>query len=271
MSTTSKKKPATNKPHPFLVFLLESGRQWQNKFADTARQTGSRPGQKVEVELSLVEFYQSEVFRYATRLADLPEQLRVIANFMVHRPKGRALKRLRIRRAEYVAYHYRNFVVLLQTATDIAIRLTGVTLALGLRPQEMNEKTVVGNEWTNRFRLKAPLERLQKVASPLKRIRNEWIHAGVTPLIEPTDTIALIESAQHLSGEEIWLAEWEIDAYFDKACDDLVKQIAEHATALHEAVDVLLTALQTPYKYWSSRLEHDWRITAEGTSAKEKA
>jgi len=264
MRTKPTKRTATGEVHPFIRTLLDGGRQWLAKFGDAATRGGVRPGPKVEVELSLGELYQYEVFRYATRLMDLPEQLRVVANFMVHRPRGRAIKKLGIRRGEYVSYHYRSFVVLLQTASDVAIRLTGATLALGLNPREMKYGTVVENDWVTRWHLKAPLDRIQQVTSPLKRTRNEWIHAGEAPLIESTQTVALVESAQHLSGgDEIWLNEQQLEEAFDEACDELAGQILERAKALHDAVEVLLTALQPPFGYWSRRLESDWRVVPE--------
>ncbi|MFY0524498.1 hypothetical protein ACN28I_15450 [Archangium gephyra] len=194
------------------------------------------------------------------RLTDLPEQLRVVANFLVHRPKGRAFKKLGIRRGEYVTYHYRSFIVLLQTASDVAIRLTGMTLALGLNPREMKYSTVVENDWATRWKLKAPLDRVQQVTSPLKRTRNEWIHAGEAPLIESTHMVDLVEFTQHLSGgTELWLSEKQLEEAFDESCDELAEQISERAKALHDAVEVLLTALQAPFGYWSRRLESDWR------------
>ncbi len=260
MNKPSTKQPAASDAHPFLVALVNDGRPWQKKFADQAMRTG---GRRQKVELSLVEFYQSEVFRYASRLAKIPDQVRVIATFMTNRPKGRALKKMGILRSEYVAYHYGNFIVLLQMAPDIAIRLTGITLALGLNPRDMKDSTIVENEWTSRFRLKDPLERLQKVSSSLKRTRNEWVHACVAPIIETTDTLSLVENAQHLSQKKLWLNDKEIDQYFDEACGDLAEQITDRATALQEAIDVLLTALHSPYRYWAARLAKDWVATAE--------
>jgi hypothetical protein len=261
MRTKPSKKPATSEVHPLLKTILDGGQQsWMKKLGESLKQNGRETGPKVEVAFSLGEFYQSQVFRYAMRLTDLPQQLRVVANFMVHRPRGRTFKKLGIRRGEYVSYHYRNFVVLLQTASDVAIRLTGVTLALGLNMREMKYSTVVENQWTTRWQLKAPLERIQQVTNPHKRTRNEWVHAGEEPLIESTQTVALVESAQHLSGgEEIWLSEPQLEEAFDEACDELAEQISDSAKALHEAVQALLTALQPPFGYWSSRLESDWR------------
>jgi hypothetical protein len=264
MSKASPKTPAKSDPHPFTMHLMNTGRQWLEKHAAALQEQAPKlkPGKKAEVQhLSHVELYQSEVFRYATRLEDVPEQLRVVANFLSHRPKGRAFGRLGISRAEYVAYHYRSFVVLLQTATDVAIRLAGITLSLGIAPRDMSGRTVVENEWAVRFRLKAPLERLQAVTSPLKQTRNQWVHAGEAPLLEHTQDLSLIEKAQSLSGEEFWASDRELDAFYDMACDDLAAQISETAMALRGAIDVLLTALRPPFDYWVTRLETDWRPT----------
>lgn len=254
-----KKGTVASTIHPFLKILLDDGRSWMDPAAEAAKK-GVHSRKREEFKLSLGGHYRYQVFGYASRLTELPEQLRVVATFIQHRPTGRAFKKLGIRRGEYVSYHYRNYVVLLQTALDVAVRLTGETLALGLKPRDMNHNTVVENVWTERWGLKPTLQNLEKVTAPFKKVRNELIHAGESPHIEQTQEINLIEAAQTM-GEDppTWLSEQELDAAFNAACNELVEQITGQAKDLTDAISAHLTELQRPYAHWARRLDAEWR------------
>ncbi|MET0400540.1 MAG: Cthe_2314 family HEPN domain-containing protein [Longimicrobiaceae bacterium] len=166
--------------HKLLTASLENVKPLLSLAEDRTRRafTKGKFRSDEEATLSPEESYHLQVFNYSTTLLSTIDKAGTCQLLLRRFPEGYYDRASGITPFTWMSYHYGYYIVILNSIVDIALVLTNVALTLGFEEKKCKWHTIVKDSRVRRLKLNDVLEKLDKVITVRRELRNVHVHRG---------------------------------------------------------------------------------------------
>jgi hypothetical protein len=261
--------------HEFVILVLQQQSLIQNEFSskfmdkDKNGKTGIDIKAQVKIILSEIHdtdiylsakiHYHNEVFQYANSLTHAVERLEMSPIYISRFTRSKTYDHSGINLHRWMQYHYSNYLITVVSIYDTALLLTNAVFALGIKPRDCSNKTIVKNSRVSQTSVKNALNNLDNITKEFRQPRNLFVHRSIIPDLDSLDHLESIrfidEASESFDTEQNPIMHPKIvEMLYKSERRKLVRGLQQQTKGITAEVHNLYTQLLPAYLKYSALL-----------------